>query len=314
MLGGLFMAGCATVTATPHPSPTATLVPYRQASPTPSTVVILPSPLAGPTFGPEPTPFTHEVLQGETLSGIALRYGVSLDDLLAANPGVDPRALSIGQKLIIPGPTGSGSQGFFPTPTPVSLVSSPVRCFSDGLEGAWCILGVEPSAGGSVEGLAVAISVFDAQGRLLASDVAYSELHFIPEGRRVPVGLRLDVPAASIATARAEVLRAFTVRDPAERFAPVELTLSAQESETAGLAWRVAGTLAVQGEPPAEAARLVLLAMGLDARGDIAGYSVWQHEGQVEAGEAIGFSTRVYSLEGPIEAIEVIAQALRVTE
>jgi LysM repeat protein len=302
------------VTATPHLTPTVTLVPYRQVSPTPSTGVIPPSSLPGPTLGPAPTPFTHEVQQGETLSGIALRYGVELDDLLAANPGVDPRALSIGQKLIIPGPEGSGSQGFFPTPTPVPLESSPVSCFSDGMEGAWCILDVESSAVGSVEGLAAAISVFDAQGRLLASDVAYTELHFIPEGQQVPVGVRLDVPAGSIATARAEIMRAFAVQDSAERFAPVELTLSAQEPDSDGLAWRVAGTLAVKGAPPAAAARLVLLAMGLDERGEIVGYSVWQHDGQIEAGEAIGFSTRVYSLKGPIETIEVIAQALKVPE
>jgi membrane-bound lytic murein transglycosylase D len=44
----------------------------------------------------------HRVSQGETLSGIALRYGVRLSDLRAANPRVEPRRLQIGQRLTVP--------------------------------------------------------------------------------------------------------------------------------------------------------------------------------------------------------------------
>jgi membrane-bound lytic murein transglycosylase D len=44
----------------------------------------------------------HRVSQGETLSGIALRYGVRLSDLQAANPRVKPRRLQIGQRITVP--------------------------------------------------------------------------------------------------------------------------------------------------------------------------------------------------------------------
>jgi membrane-bound lytic murein transglycosylase D len=44
----------------------------------------------------------HRVARGETLSGIAARYHVSLQLLRAANPGVKPTRLSIGQRLTIP--------------------------------------------------------------------------------------------------------------------------------------------------------------------------------------------------------------------
>jgi len=45
----------------------------------------------------------HIVQSGESLIGIALRYGVSVDDILEFNGLTDPDALSEGQELIIPG-------------------------------------------------------------------------------------------------------------------------------------------------------------------------------------------------------------------
>ncbi len=44
----------------------------------------------------------HRVARGETLSHIASRYGIGTSALRAANPGVSPRRLQIGQSLIIP--------------------------------------------------------------------------------------------------------------------------------------------------------------------------------------------------------------------
>jgi len=45
---------------------------------------------------------THMVVAGETAVRIARRYGISLDALLAANPGLEPRRMRIGQVLNIP--------------------------------------------------------------------------------------------------------------------------------------------------------------------------------------------------------------------
>jgi peptidoglycan endopeptidase LytE len=49
---------------------------------------------------------THVVQPGENLYRIALKYGVTVDDLMRANGLVDPRQLRVGQVLIIPGPAG----------------------------------------------------------------------------------------------------------------------------------------------------------------------------------------------------------------
>jgi murein DD-endopeptidase MepM/ murein hydrolase activator NlpD len=46
------------------------------------------------------------VQPGDTLYGIALQFGISVEALQAANPGVDAAALAVGQALVIPGYEG----------------------------------------------------------------------------------------------------------------------------------------------------------------------------------------------------------------
>ncbi|MGH7545125.1 MAG: LysM peptidoglycan-binding domain-containing protein [Gemmatimonadota bacterium] len=52
--------------------------------------------------GERVTWLTHVVRRGQTLGVISSRYGVSVQAILAANPGTHPRRLRIGQTLVIP--------------------------------------------------------------------------------------------------------------------------------------------------------------------------------------------------------------------
>jgi murein DD-endopeptidase MepM/ murein hydrolase activator NlpD len=67
------------------------------------TIVLLcfPQSVAAQASGP-----VYIVQSGDTLSYIATRFNVSVDDILAANPGVDPNFLSEGQQIVIPGLEG----------------------------------------------------------------------------------------------------------------------------------------------------------------------------------------------------------------
>lgn len=58
-------------------------------------------PVSAQTTGP-----VYIVQPGDTLSYVAARFNVTLDELLAANPGVDPNFLSQGQQIVIPGLEG----------------------------------------------------------------------------------------------------------------------------------------------------------------------------------------------------------------
>lgn len=45
---------------------------------------------------------THTVTRGETLAGIAAKYGVTVSALMAANSISDPNLIRVGQKLVVP--------------------------------------------------------------------------------------------------------------------------------------------------------------------------------------------------------------------
>jgi Tfp pilus assembly protein FimV len=71
-------------------------VPVRATRAAPST----PARVAPrPTRSARPRSTGYSVHSGDTLATIADRFGTTVDELLLLNPGIDPRALHVGQSL-----------------------------------------------------------------------------------------------------------------------------------------------------------------------------------------------------------------------
>jgi hypothetical protein len=85
--------------------------PQAGASPTPSTPIRTAIPSVNPTAVPQPTPQLYTVKSGDTMSRIAGRFGIPLNDLIAANTETvpDPNKLQLGQQIIIPAKTTPAS-------------------------------------------------------------------------------------------------------------------------------------------------------------------------------------------------------------
>ncbi len=66
----------------------------------------------------------HVVRAGDTMSGIAARYQVSLSRLIAANTLTNPAFIRIGQKIMVPGTGGTTTTPAPSTPTPPTPTSS----------------------------------------------------------------------------------------------------------------------------------------------------------------------------------------------
>ncbi|UCH86142.1 MAG: LysM peptidoglycan-binding domain-containing protein [Dehalococcoidia bacterium] len=99
------------------PDTVATATPWAEPPP----VVYVEGGPGGPTG---PAAGTYTVQAGDTLYDIALRFEVSLEELMEANDITDPATLSVGQTLVIPGqesdvvPEGTATpEGEAATPT-----------------------------------------------------------------------------------------------------------------------------------------------------------------------------------------------------
>jgi LysM repeat protein len=76
------------------------------SSPAPSGSGAAPTASASPTVAPAPTPQAYVIKEGDTLSKVAKKFGVTLDALLAANKDTikNPDKIAVGDTIIIPIP------------------------------------------------------------------------------------------------------------------------------------------------------------------------------------------------------------------
>lgn len=91
-----------TTPAAPGPQTFPSATPVQEPAQQSTAIV----PTSAPTQTPQPTPVAiaarHTVTTGDTLWGIAIKYGVSLDALIAANPGINPDRIRPGDTINIP--------------------------------------------------------------------------------------------------------------------------------------------------------------------------------------------------------------------
>jgi LysM repeat protein len=115
----------ATVAVTPTSTATPTLPPSPTATPVPPTATLPPpAPSATPAAGG--TANTYRIQSGDTLSGVAQRFNVSLEALLAANRITANTTLRIGQTLVIPGAGAPLAPTATPKPRATATPAKPV--------------------------------------------------------------------------------------------------------------------------------------------------------------------------------------------
>jgi LysM repeat protein len=275
-------------TRTPSPPPPAAQAPRRTATPPPP---------------PTPTPFLHTIVKDDTLLGVALRYGVSLEALLAANPGIDPGFLTIGMTVTIP---LSDTLPVIPSPTPLAIQVQAPACYSLGDGGAGCFLLVQNEQEAAVESLAVQLDLLDAGGQALASQALTAPLNLLPGGRSMPMWAAFDLPLSQVAQAEARLVSALPVESAAGRYLALQASASPQISPD-GRSARLEGALSLaEGEPAA--AQVWLLAFAADRDGRIVAMRRWE-SADLAPGQVLPFTIQLYSLGAPIAAVDWLAEA-----
>jgi LysM repeat protein len=222
------LAACgAVVTPQPTPGPTHTHTPLPG-----QTLVIGPAgtapalPLADtatPTISP--TPIVYVVQRGDTLLGIAMEYGVSVEAIQRTNGIEDPRFLRVGQELLIP--TGEeedeASSGglLLPTPTPIPFDVQGVACYETPAGSLWCLGEVVNTAAAPVTNVQTLVTLFDTGGRRLAEADTFVAADLIPPGERSPFGVLFVEPPPGQTVPQVTILRGEVAGELTASYVPV---------------------------------------------------------------------------------------------
>jgi LysM repeat protein len=287
---------------------TSTLRPY---SPTKTrTPQVQPTTIATQVpLGPTPTPLVHVVQENQTLIGIAILYGVDLEDLLLANPGIDPQFLSVGTELIIPNESGQPVEQLLPTPTPVPLALSPVRCFPTSSDGLWCLLEVTNDSSADVEGVVGLINLLDEAGQMLDRRAAYGPLNRLQAGSHMPLAAFFSSPPEGVQSASAYMLSAVPVNDASSRYRQVDVHILSETPSPDGLSLRLRGELDTEAGESETEVELRLLLIAIDQHGTMIGFRIWEPESPALLGDSVSFDCTVFSFGAAIDDFEVMAEA-----
>jgi LysM repeat protein len=282
--------------------------PVRWQSPTVSPSYFFPTREVSltPTLAPTPTPRTYTVREGDTLGSIAAKFGVTVDDLIKANPGVDPAALPIGQVLVIPvKPIGSETPQ--PTPTPVHLGIDPPYCYYQPSGGKWCLVLVSNPGSDPVSGIYLRFSLYPS----VTADPSVSQevalpLTVLPAGRRTVAAVFFPPEEAQDEILRVELVSAVRTT---EALGILPLSVLKEDSRPLSEGVEVTVEFEIESEDAVSAKRLDAVLVILDSAGRPIGFRILRSEGEWPPGQAHTLTMNAFVLAGRMDAYELILQA-----
>lgn len=295
LIFALLLAACDSAVQDSTPQPSAEITEYMLATATATLVD------ATPAFDlPTPTPHLYTVVENDTLFAIAARFNITLDALLAANPGINPQALAPGAQLLVPSGAGAATTPL-PQITPVAANTRPPLCYSSAAGELWCLVLVLNDGTQPMENVTGFVRLLSAAGDELQIIEAVPPLNLLPAGAAMPLVAYAGNPPANWASAQAEIASAFWVQGDDDLYVRVE-----QVDFGWGTAAEDPGAARVQGQVSlaGPASSLWVMAVAYDATGQPVGVRRWE-----SSGTETGFDFWVYSLGGDIADVQVVAEA-----
>ena len=303
---GLF--GCQQTTSTQTPTPISKdkLTPYLTATPSLTPKLNLETTIASTEIpAPTPTPFIYTVVEDDTLTSISFRHSVTLEDLIAANPGIDPNFLTIGLTLTIP--LDGVIAAALPTPTPIPMVVKLPNCYPSADGSLICMAVVENDQNFAVENIVVSISLQPDGGGDPVTKTAIMPLNILPAGKQSAVSTSFQPPIQNDYVPKANLLTVIPVLNGDQRYLDSELRVSEIMIAPDGNQARVRGSVMLSPEQPS-ANIIWVSALAYDTQKNIVGIRKWVANDILEAGDQIDFDLVVYSLGPSIEYVEIMAE------
>ena len=304
-----FLTSCASqgITSTPLAS---TLIPFATSTRSPiaptGTLQTPEGVVAAETPLPSPTPFAYTIQRGDTISSIALKFGVSMDDLLAANPEISPNAMSVGQVINIPSnpenPSGE------PTPTPAPFTIQQIECYPTADQGMWCFVLVHNDFPDFVENVSVQVTLVGAEDTVLASQTALLPLNILPPNTSLPLTVFFPPDVSTDAKPRVQVLTAIRLLPDDERYLPATINNTLVQVNADGRSARLNGQVLLPSDSKA-ASQVWVAGTAYDEAGRVVGMRRWESNAGLSPGGSLPFEFMVSSLGRKIARVEFAVEA-----
>jgi len=307
LLACLFAASACSTPGAGQAANAAQLTPYLTSTPEiQPTLAATTAPQPSATPAPTATPLVHILAMGETISSVALRYGLDMGTVLAANPGLNPNALTVGTEIIVP--LGESGPQIGMVSEPLKLKVGSPDCTPTFEGGFWCFAEVENNLEQPSIVVVVSISLSDSAGKNLQQMNVPLLLHKIEPGQVIPVLAYFAPPIPSGVTATAELVSALPLTDSRRSFLPAAIVNEITEID--GRTATVSGEVEINGEP-GDSAILRVAAIAYDANGRLVGARRWEKEVTLASGDAVDFSLQIFSSGGFIERVIIHAEAFQ---
>jgi hypothetical protein len=272
----------------------------RAGPPAPSLAFATASPAASepaPAFQPidptaSPTPQLYIVQIGDTALDIALRAGIDLAALRAANGGQSLSILSIGQTIVIPPSSGPGATPVvsLPTTAPLALSVEPPICMPYGDGESLCLGRVLNGQSVAAAHIELRVLATGPQGETVAELLAVEQA-VLPPGGWAPYRVQLPFAPDAIESLVAEVNSA----DPAPA-PPLVEARSPQLEYRDGYAV-VGATLVNTGAAPVQLTRALVALQAAD--GSVIGYRVVPLDARLNAGRELPLRATILAVGEP---------------
>jgi len=255
---------------------------------------------------PSPTPFTYTVQRGDTISSLALKFDVSMDDLQAANPEISPNAMSVGQVIKIPSNPDNPSAE--PTPTPVPFTIQQIECYPTADKGMWCFVLAHNDFSDFMENLSAQVTLIDADNTTSASQTALSPLNILAPNTSLPLAVFFPPEIPYNVKPQVQVLTALRLLPNDERYLPATINNTLVQVDADGRSARVSGQVLLPSNAKA-ATQVWVAGTAYNDAGHVVGIRRWESKASLSAGGNLPFEFMVSSIGGKIARVDFAVEA-----
>ncbi len=286
--------------AAPPPVAANTMVPTF----TPTAIIEVMAQAPPGTPDPTPGPQTYIVAAGDTLISIGATFEVAPEDLQRINHIADPRALQIGQSLIVP----SADAPQLPNPPPLPHRAQGLQTYVDGLGIPWMLGEIVNLSVEVAEQVRVEVWLLDTEGTPVARKQSLSYRYLTPPQEASPFMVALHADEGSWDSWQLAV----THSQPAHA-GRLYTDLEAQDVSFAQVSSQVVGIqgqLQNTGSVTTQETEVMLVLY--DSTGAVVGLRVTGVDTQIlQPGDISGFQVTVLTTGAPVVRVAAIGQGVK---